>query len=300
MREAFWLWVCGFAVALETQRPYVVCRRELMATIGTVALIVPQDSSVGLDEDAEVAKALRSFNLGDYPTSLESWTLLTKSFPERRLYWSNRGTVELIVGSARASLGRKPTGEAADLLESAIKSFDAAEALGDDDPISLNNRGNALSVLLRWEEAAQSYDRAVAAAAKAKTSTSIAAANRAQVAIELGDLEDAERRTVVLLRKDPNFLDARALLAAVRYTRGDSNGAEESFAQLCRPTISSPNRFRPPTPGIGGTDWCELYSKSEILQGRWTPSAIAAYDAFLASRKPSARIAANSNPFRDT
>lgn len=258
---------------------------------------VPEMASAASTDDVAVQSALRSFTRGDYESSLSSWTDLTERYPDNGLYWSNRGTVELIVGSSGATLGEMPTGKSKDLLESAVSSFDRASELGDNDQMSLNNRGNALAVLLRWKDAAGSYDDAVEAGAKAKASTSVPAANRAQVALELGDPADAERRTVSLLRKDPNFLDARALLAAVRYSRGDKDGAEESFAQLCRPTVSSPNRFSPPTKGIGGTDWCELYSTSDIVTGRWTPTAISAYNAFLKSRKASARIAADSNPF---
>lgn len=272
----------------------VVARRTFL-----VALAAPQAKNRPPPTTEVVDRALREFNRGDYETSLASWVAVTEALPDVGLYWSNRGTMELIVGSKSATLGVRPSGGALKLLEASVASFNRAMELGEEDPVALNNRGNALSVLLRWEEAAQSYDLAVAAAAKAKQSESVAAENRAQVAFELGDAADAERRAVALLRRDPNFLDARAFLAAVRFARGDSTGAEASFADLCRPAVSAPNQFRPPTPGIGGTDFCELYATTEVVQGRWTPKSIAAYDAFLRSREKNARIAANANPFRD-
>ncbi|KAJ8613990.1 hypothetical protein CTAYLR_005633 [Chrysophaeum taylorii] len=268
------------AVVVEGVYPAMSSRRALWSGFATAAL--PED---------EVSRALSLFTQGKYDESLEAWVELTMAAPRERLYWSNRGTVELVVGSSR--------GDAA-LLRGAVESFDRAAALGDEDPVSLNNRGNALAALDRWEEAAAAYDAAAAAAARSKVSTSVASENRAQVAVELGDLADAERRTLAILRRDPNFLDARALLAAIRFKRGDLAGAEDSYAQICRPTVSAPNRFRPPTPGIGGTDWCEIYSDTAVVRGRWTPASLAAYDAFLRSRPPAARIVANANPFKDT
>ena len=48
------------------------------------------------------------------------------------------------------------------------------------------------------------------------------------------------------------------------------------------------------TDGIGGSDWCELYASTDVVKGRWTPTTIGAYEAFLKSRDPRARVAANT------
>lgn len=266
-----------------------------LAPTRRVFLLASSASSVKPEDS--VNSALRAFERGDYAQSLELWTALTERSPDEGLFWSNRGTVELILGSAQATLGVRPTGEAAELLEAAVSSFERALENGDASSISLNNLGNAQAAMLRWDRAADAYDRATAAAIKSQASVSIAVANRAQVAMELDDLADAEKRVATLLRKDPNFLDGRALMAAIKYARGDAAGAEASFASLCRPTVSAPNQFNAPIKGLGGTDWCELYSSRDIVLGRWTPKATAAYDAFLSSRTPSARIAADADPF---
>mmetsp|Transcript_30148 Transcript_30148/g.93257 ORF Transcript_30148/g.93257 Transcript_30148/m.93257 type:complete len:156 (+) Transcript_30148:495-962(+) len=91
------------------------------------------------------------------------------------------------------------------------------------------------------------YERALAAAlgsSRDRGLASIPASNRAQVALELGEAADAQRRTESLLRRDPNFVDGRALLAAVKYERGDKAGAEEAYAQLCVPAIASQSAAR--------------------------------------------------------
>mmetsp|Transcript_30147 Transcript_30147/g.93250 ORF Transcript_30147/g.93250 Transcript_30147/m.93250 type:complete len:177 (+) Transcript_30147:495-1025(+) len=144
------------------------------------------------------------------------------------------------------------------------------------------------------------YERALAAAlgsSRDRGLASIPASNRAQVALELGEAADAQRRTESLLRRDPNFVDGRALLAAVKYERGDKAGAEEAYAQLCVPAIASQSGATL-TRGLGSDDWCELYSTSDVVRGRWTPAAISAYEAFLASRDRRARLAADSRGVR--
>ncbi|KAJ1462901.1 hypothetical protein M885DRAFT_556602 [Pelagophyceae sp. CCMP2097] len=244
-----------------------------------------------------VDDALRLFNSGDYDSSRAEWEKLLQAEPESALYLSNLGTCELIVASAGAKLGEAPRGAVATLLAAAVLHLGkAADVEGD--PLTTNNLGNAFAVLLDWPAAATAYDRSAAAAAVSRTGRgfqSIPLSNRAQVALELGDAVDAEKRIVNLLRRDPNFVDGRALLAAVRWSRGDTNGAEEAFSALCRPAIAAPNGFNKPIQGLGGSDWCELYSKdASTVQGRWTPKSIAAFEAFTSARKPGARVLADS------
>ena len=81
------------------------------------------------------------------------------------------------------------------------------------------------------------------------------------------------------------------------FARRDAAGAEEAYAALCVPAISSPNGFLPPRRGLGGDDWCDLYSSVDVVRGRWTPKAIDAYARFLASRNPKARASADARPF---
>jgi len=253
----------------------------------------PAAAAAAPTSPSPAAVAIRLFEDGKYAESLAAWTRLTEATPSEGLYWSNRGTVELILGSAGLRLGAAPTGLSEATLLSALRSFERAEALGDVDAIALNNRGNVYNSLLRWTEAAALYDRAVAAAVKTEYA-SVPSENRALVAVQLGDLADAQRRTEALVRRDPNFLDGKALLAAVKFARGDKDGAEATFALLCRPAVSAPNQFKAPIQGIGGPDFCDLYSNADFVRDRWTPAAVAAYDAFLGNRNRNARIAANT------
>lgn len=261
-------------------------------TAATTAIIAPRAYA---KTPPTLQGAYASFNAGQYDEALTAFEALTATDANDATAWEGKGTVELILGSQKATLGVAPTGTAKELCERAVASLQRSASLSDD-ALTLNNLGNAQAVLLKWSDAAESYQKSLDAALASKRDrglASIPASNRAQVAIELGDLKDAARRTENLLRRDPNFVDGRALLAAIRYKLGDANGAEESYAQLCVPGVKS-QRGAVFTDGIGGSDWCELYASTDVVKGRWTPTTIGAYEAFLKSRDPRARVAANT------
>jgi tetratricopeptide (TPR) repeat protein len=269
-------------------------RRTVMNQVAAAAstLFVPRARAA---PPPTLQGAYAAFNAGKYDDALAAFTTLTTTDAADATAWEGKGTVELILGSQKATLGRAPEGPAKELCESAVASLQKAATLSDD-TLTLNNLGNAQAVLLRWSDAADSYQRSLDAALASKRDrglASIPASNRAQVAVELGDLKDAARRTENLLRRDPNFVDGRALLAAVRYKLGDANDAEAAYAQLCVPGVKSQSGVIL-TDGIGGSDYCELYATSDVVKGRWTPTTIEAYEAFLKSRDPRARVAANT------
>jgi len=142
-----------------------------------------------------------------------------------------------------------------------------AESLGaEPDSLNLNTKGNALGLLLRWEDARAVYEASVKAADK--EFASIPRSNEALALFELGQLAESEKRTKVLMRKDPVFVDAKALLATLRYEQGDRAGAATVIGDLCR--------------GDNGDVWCEQYSNVDIVIGRWTPKAVDAYRRLLA------------------
>ena len=294
MLTHFWLLaVSAAALAPQHDRRGALHRFAAAAT----AVIAPRANA---KPPPTLQGAYASFNAGRYDEALTAFEALTATDANDATAWEGKGTVELILGSQKATLGVAPTGTALELCERAVASLQKSAALSDD-ALTLNNLGNAQAVLLKWGDAAESYQKSLDAALASKRDrglASIPASNRAQVAVELGDLKDAERRTENLLRRDPNFVDGRALLAAIRFERGDRAGAEEAYAALCVPTVTSPNGFSPPKRGLGGSDWCELYSTVDVVVGRWTPRTLDAYARFLASRDARARVAADTRPFQ--
>ena len=300
MLTHFWLLAVGAAALAPRQdrrgavHQFSHDRRGALRrfTAATTAIIAPRAYA---KPPPTLQGAYAAFNAGKYDEALTAFEALTAADDNDATAWEGKGTVELILGSQKATLGVAPTGTALELCERAVASLQRSASLSDD-ALTLNNLGNAQAVLLRWSDAAESYQKSLDAALASKRDrglASIPASNRAQVAIELGDLKDAARRTENLLRRDPNFVDGRALLAAIRYKQGDSNAAEASYAQLCVPGVKS-QRGAVFTDGIGGSDWCELYASTDVVKGRWTPTTIQAYEAFLKSRDPRARVAANT------
>ena len=74
--------------------------------------------------------------------------------------------------------------------------------------------------------------------------------NAALVHVELGELDAAEALAQGLIREDPNFVDALALLAAVRWLRGDAGGAASAVARLC----------------TGPSALCERYASVDVVR----------------------------------
>ena len=63
--------------------------------------------------------------------------------------------------------------------------------------------------------------------------SSIPRSNEALALFELGSLPEAEKVARKLIRRDPNFKDGFALLAALRYAQGDTGGAAALVNDLC-------------------------------------------------------------------
>jgi tetratricopeptide (TPR) repeat protein len=129
----------------------------------------------------------------------------------------------------------------------------------------LNQLGNAEGALGKWDDAIEHYE----AAAADGEMESIARANLALAAFETGDAKRAAREARALLRRDPQFLDARAALVAFLWADGEPAAAEGEWEAL---------------QASGGGLGAALYSRAtarERVAGRWPPRASAALDAFL-------------------
>mmetsp|Transcript_62576 Transcript_62576/g.104156 ORF Transcript_62576/g.104156 Transcript_62576/m.104156 type:complete len:289 (-) Transcript_62576:181-1047(-) len=225
----------------------------------TPAVIAPRRNG-GFETEAR--EAIKAFSKGDYITAEMLWQRTAEAFPSEPLAWTNLGTCYIINASDEMTLGNLPEGEALKRLQNALDAFDKAEALGFEDGLLRNSKGNALGLLQRWDEAREAYIGA--AAASPRDFESIPLSNAALVSFELKALERAEREARTLLRRDPNFVDAAALLATIRYASGDIGGAALAFEKLC----ASPQ-------------FCMRYSTDAVVVGRWTPRAVEAYRGLL-------------------
>ena len=98
--------------------------------------------------------------------------------------------------------------------------------------------------------------------------------NQALTLFQLERIEEAEKLTRKLIRRDPMFRDGQALLATLRYEQSDVAGAARAITDLCS--------------GADGAAWCSRYSSVDVVTGRWSPRAVAAYRRLL--DEPSIRL----------
>jgi tetratricopeptide (TPR) repeat protein len=180
------------------------------------------------------------------------------------------------------------------------------------DPLALNNLGNAKGALNRWDEAMADFLEA----SRVEDMRAIAQANYALAAFQIGRVDLAIATAKKLLRKDPEYLDMRALLSAMYWSEGIVDLAESEWTYLCKSgrgfgakrsaedvrgddptsdlryasTLLSQQfaqQFAELTGGVkeAGLDTpCRLYKTTDTVANRWPPRATAALDAFLRVR----------------
>lgn len=256
--------------------PNLISRRRLLCGMATTAVCAPgwaptaAGAASPLVFGAATKKAFAAFTAGDYSRAEHEWREVSTAYPNEPLVWINFGTCLVILASDEMTLGVKPEGRAAERLHEALSAFDAAERLGSSDALLLNSRGNALGLLQQWGEARAAYE--ASAAASPRDFESIPRSNAALVSFELGELQAAERAASQIIRRDPRFVDADALLAAVRWKQGDVGGAVRAFERLCQEPL-----------------FCERYATADVVLGRWTPKAVDAYRQLL--KEPGIKLA---------
>ena len=229
------------------------------------------------------ARALSASRAGDFSAALPLWNRVLELAPEDAAAWSNRGNVQLALGSAEAAIADQTRAMQLDPLspdphlnrgtaEEALGRWDAAEAdyrwiLARDadagrptDASALYNLGNVQGSRGDWSAARDSFQ----AAADARPGFAMARSSAALAAFQLGQLEPAERELRALIRRYPLFADARAGLTALLWRRGASGEAESHWAAAS----GLDPRYRQP-------EW--------LLQiRRWPPEPVSALEGFLA------------------
>uniref|UniRef100_A0A061RVU0 Tpr repeat-containing protein n=1 Tax=Tetraselmis sp. GSL018 TaxID=582737 RepID=A0A061RVU0_9CHLO len=141
-------------------------------------------------------------------------------------------------------------------LDEAIRDYGDVLAAFPSDPAAWNNLGNANAAAGKWRDALDCYDRA----AKLAPQFAFAAANRALALFEVGEKEQSIRELRSLLRRYPDFPDARAALTAALWSIGKEADAETNWNRV------EDARYKDPA-----------WLRSER---RWPPSMIDSLSAF--------------------
>ncbi|XP_057845612.2 uncharacterized protein LOC131055019 [Cryptomeria japonica] len=195
--------------------------------------------------------ALRAAVSGSLEDSERIFSDLIAQEPENASVWSNRGSV-------RVSLNK---------FEAAVEDLSEAIKLAPQAPVPFLNRAIAYEALGRYQDAiedcksaivndpeefaawynlgnvdvkVQDYDGALVAYERASTLAPGIAGYRLKQALILFQLnrpEEARKLVEGLVRKYPNYSEARAALAAILWSENRRSGAEEQFTQA---TIQEP------------------------------------------------------------
>lgn len=259
----------------------LVLERAAVAALGALVTPAASGAAGAAPDEAEFGRqcyrAGRLFNLGKYAEAEAAWARVSSAYPMRALGWQNLATAELINAANSLKLKELPaTGDAAARLETAIAHFRTAADLGAEvDALALNNEGNALGLLGRYEEALAAYR--TASDASERDFESIPRANAALTLLQLGQPAEGAKAAEAIVRRDPAFVDGFAIVAACRWLQGDRLGAEAAMRRVCAEPA-----------------FCTLYSTTAAVSGRWPPRAIAAWRDFLEQNR--ARPARASDP----
>lgn len=141
-------------------------------------------------------------------------------------------------------------------------------------PFVLNFRGNALSQLGRYEEAAADYRTASAQFGAVSDNAGLlkSLANQALALYGAGQLQEAERIMQRVLRRNPSNVDIRTALAAIYWDRGAKELAESQWQFACDQT----------------EEGCARYKDPQWVRGvrRWPAPLVATLERFV-RREPS-------------
>ena len=189
-------------------------------------------------------KALQESQDGDFIQAEKDWSVYLNDNPNDVAALSNRGNIRLALGDPRGAirdqtkaieispedldpyLNRGIAKESLQLWEEAKDDYDYVLKRNPKDISALYNLGNVMGSMDNWKEAKRLFSQA----ASSKNAIAMAKSSEALAIYQLGDLDLAERKIRVLIRKYPLFADARAALSALRWRKGFIGEAESNWA----------------------------------------------------------------------
>ena len=189
-------------------------------------------------------KALQESNVGDFIQAEKDWSLYLNDNPNDAAALSNRGNIRLALGDPQGAirdqtmaiqispedldpyLNRGIAQEALQRWEEASKDYEYVLKKNPKDISALYNLGNVMGSMDNWIEAKKLFSQA----ASSNNAIAMARSSEALAIYQLGDLELAEKKIRILIRKYPLFADARAALTAILWRKGFLGEAESNWA----------------------------------------------------------------------
>ena len=222
-------------------------------------------------------RALQESKDGDFIQAEKDWSFYLNDNPNDPAALSNRGNIRLALGDPEGAirdqtraieispedldpyLNRGIAEEALQLWEEASNDYKLVLKNNPKDVSALYNLGNVMGSQDNWIEAKKYFSEA----AYSDNPVAMASSSEALAIYQLDDLELAEKKIRILIRKYPLFADARAALSAILWRKGFIGEAESNWAAAAGLDI----RYR-------DKDWL-------LNIRRWPPSPINDLIAFL-------------------
>ena len=188
-------------------------------------------------------KALQESKDGDFIQAEKDWSFYLNENPKDAAALSNRGNIRLALGDPQGAiedqtmaieispedldpyLNRGIAEEALQLWEEASNDYNLILKKNPNDVSALYNLGNVMGSMNNWSEARRLFSQA----ASSNNAIAMARSSEALSIYQLGDLELAEKKIRILIRKYPLFADARAALSALLWRKGYSGEAESNW-----------------------------------------------------------------------
>ncbi|WP_448574253.1 tetratricopeptide repeat protein [Trichothermofontia sp.] len=250
----------------------------------------PQGAAVAVAQFAELTdtdgerlfrQAFKALQAGDLASADRYFSEAIAQFPDHPAAWSNRGNIRIAQNQLEAAITdyNRAIELAPDLpdaylnrgialaglgqWQAAIANYNQVLSLNPQDADAYNNRGNAYAGLGDWSAAIADYQQAIALKA-----TDITAQTNYALALYQTDRAGEALQTLRrLVRKYPNFADARAALTAVLWAQGQQGEAESNWVAV----VGLDPRYQ---------DWQWVRSIR-----RWPPAMVAALKQFLQLRE---------------
>ena len=189
-------------------------------------------------------KALQESKGGDFIQAEKDWSLFFNNNPDNAAALSNRGNIRFALGDAQGVIrdqtkaieispedldpyfNRGIDEETLKLLEDASNDYNYILKKNPKDVSALYNLGNVMGSIDNWIEAKTLFYQA----ASSDNAIAMASSSEALAIYQMGDLELAEKKIRILIRKYPLFADARAALSALLWRKGFTGEAESNWA----------------------------------------------------------------------
>ena len=189
-------------------------------------------------------KALQESKNGDFIQAEKDWSSYLNDNPNDAAALSNRGNIRLALGDPQGAirdqtkaieispedldpyLNRGIAKEALQLWEEASEDYNFVLQKNPKDISALYNLGNVMGSMGNWIEAKKMFSQA----ASSNNAIAMARSSEALAIYQLGDLDLAEEKIRILIRKYPLFADARAALSALLWNKGFIGEAESNWA----------------------------------------------------------------------